>query len=114
MIASSGTIRLSRRSHRAHKSRPIAIALLYVILTIPDLSAQPHAESEPGATSVLGDPQLKSDHPWFPGELSCSTFERLYATQASLYKRATGRNANTDEDRAIASWYWRNLNYYHN
>lgn len=81
---------------------------------MPGVYAQPQPEGEAGAASVLGDPQLMSDHPWFPGELSCSTFERLFATQASLYKRETGRDANTDQDRAIASWYWRNLNYYHN
>jgi len=61
----------------------------------------------------VGDPQLKTDHPWYPGELSCSTWERLFKTQAELYKRATGREVNTDEDKALASWYWRNLNYFH-
>jgi hypothetical protein len=114
MNASSGTSRLTWHSQRAQKGWSTALALLYVSLTIPDLSAQPHSKAEAGATSVLGDPQLMSDHPWFPGELSCSTFERLFATQASLYKRTTGLNADTDQDRAIASWYWRNLNYYHN
>jgi len=63
--------------------------------------------------STVGDPQIRTDHPWFPGELSCSTFERLFETQAKLYQRETGRDVTTDEDKAIASWYWRNLNYYH-
>jgi hypothetical protein len=114
MNASLGTRRLTWHSLRAQKLWPTAIALIYAVLAISDLGAQPHAETEAGATNVLGDPQLMSDHPWFPGELSCSTFERLFATQASLYKRATGLNADTDQDRAIASWYWRNLNFYHN
>jgi hypothetical protein len=61
----------------------------------------------------VGDPQVKTDHPWYPGELSCSTFERLFKTQAEIYKRVTGRDVASDEDRAIASWYWRNLNYAH-
>ena len=61
----------------------------------------------------VGDPQVKTDHPWYPGELSCSTFDRLFKTQAELYKRVTGRNTDTDEDKALASWYWRNLNYFH-
>ena len=61
----------------------------------------------------VGDPQVKTDHPWYPGELSCSTFERLFATQAELYKRVTGREVKTDEDKALASWYWRNLHYWH-
>jgi hypothetical protein len=64
-----------------------------------------------GALAV--EPQVKTDHPWFPGELSCSTFERLFATQAALYERVTGRKADNDEDKALASWYWRNLNFYH-
>ncbi|MHC4716398.1 MAG: hypothetical protein ACYS5V_05465, partial [Planctomycetota bacterium] len=69
-----------------------------------------------GAGTVMagvGDPQVKTDHPWYPGELSCSTFERLFATQAELYRRVTGRSTDTDEDKALASWYWRNLNYFH-
>ena len=61
----------------------------------------------------VGDPQVKTDHPWYPGELSCSTFERLFATQAALYKKVTGRDVNSDEDRALASWYWRNLHFAH-
>jgi hypothetical protein len=65
------------------------------------------------ARADVGDPQVKSDHPWYPGELSCSTFERLFATQAELYKRITGRDVSTDEDKALASWYWRNLHYWH-
>ena len=65
------------------------------------------------ASAATGDPQVKTDHPWYPGELSCSTFERLFATQAELYKRVTGRAVDTDEDKALASWYWRNLHYAH-
>jgi hypothetical protein len=60
-----------------------------------------------------GDPQVKTDDPWYPGELSCSTFERLFKTQAALYERVTGRKTDTDEDKALASWYWRNLHYAH-
>ena len=67
----------------------------------------------PALLAAVGDPQIKTDHPWYPGELSCSTFDRLFATQAALYERATGRRANSDEDKALASWYWRNLNYAH-
>ena len=60
-----------------------------------------------------GDPQVKTDHPWYPGELSCSTFDRLFRTQAELYRRVTGRAVDTDEDKALASWYWRNLHFAH-
>ena len=61
----------------------------------------------------VGDPQVETDHPWFPGERSASTFERLFKTQAELYRRVTGRSVESDEDKALASWYWRNLNYAH-
>ena len=65
------------------------------------------------ARAEVGDPQLKTDHPWYPGELAISTFDRLSATQADVYKRETGRSVATDEDKALASWYWRNLHYAH-
>ena len=39
-----------------------------------------------------GDPQIKTDHPWYPGELACSTFDRLFAHQSGIYKRVTGRD----------------------
>lgn len=61
----------------------------------------------------VGDPQLMTDHPFWPGELSCSTFERLFKTQAELYTRVTGRKVDNDEDKALASWYWRNTHYFH-
>src|SRR5712672_391443 len=65
------------------------------------------------ARADVGDPQVGTDHPWYPGELSCSTFERLFATQAELYRRVTGRGVDYDEDKALASWYWRNLHFAH-
>ena len=65
------------------------------------------------AAKDVGDPQVKTDHPWYPGELSCSTFERLFATEAELYKRVTGRDVKSDEDKALAAWFWRNTHYWH-
>jgi len=65
------------------------------------------------ATAGVGDPQIKTDHPWYPGELACSTFDRLFATQAEVYKRVTGRPCVTDEDKALAAWLWRNTHYWH-
>jgi len=65
------------------------------------------------AWAGVGDPQTKTEHPWYPGELSCSTFDRLFQTQNSLYTRVTGRKAETDEDKVLAAWYWRNLNFCH-
>src|SRR5215213_7853889 len=84
---------------------------LIVVFLLPFALAS--AASPPPARGAVGDLQLKTDHPWYPGELSCSTFERLFKTQAELYRRVTGRPVDTDEDKALASWYWRNLHYAH-
>jgi len=65
------------------------------------------------ACAGVGDPQTRTGHPWYPGELSCSTFERLFRTQAELFERVTGKPVRSDEDKALASWYWRNINYFH-
>jgi hypothetical protein len=65
------------------------------------------------ARADVGDPQLKTDHPWYPGELACSTWERLFATQAKTYTRVTGRDCTSDEDKALAAWLWRNTHYWH-
>src|SRR5215207_1838415 len=65
------------------------------------------------AFAEVGDPQIRTDHPWYPGELACSTFERLFATQAAQYQRATGLSVTNDEQKALASWFWRNTHYAH-
>ena len=61
----------------------------------------------------VGDPHIRTDHPWYPGELATSTFERLFATQAEQYERATGRKVDSDEQRALAAWFFRNTHYAH-
>src|SRR4051812_2156311 len=61
----------------------------------------------------VGDPQVRTDHPWYPGELACPPFARLFATQAEQYRRVTGRVPTTDEEKALASWLWRNTHYAH-
>jgi hypothetical protein len=60
-----------------------------------------------------GDPQVKTDHPWYPGELAFSTFERLFAAEAELYTRVTGRSVQTDEDKALAAFLFRLIHYWH-
>ncbi|HKB05833.1 MAG TPA: hypothetical protein VKD90_26795 [Gemmataceae bacterium] len=65
------------------------------------------------ARAGVGDPQVGTDHPWYPGELACSTFDRLFATQAAVYQRVTSRDCTTDEDKALAAWLWRNTHYWH-
>ncbi|TWT94405.1 hypothetical protein [Stieleria varia] len=64
-------------------------------------------------TAASGDPQIRTDHPWYPGELAISTFDRLFATQAELYQRVTGLPVDSDQSKALASWYWRNTHYWH-
>jgi hypothetical protein len=71
------------------------------------------AFSAAAARAGVGDPQIRTEHPWYPGELSCSTFERLFQNQAQVYHRVTGRPVESDEDKALASWYWRNWHVYH-
>ncbi|MEX2176284.1 MAG: hypothetical protein WD872_18120 [Pirellulaceae bacterium] len=68
---------------------------------------------EANAFADVGDPQIRTDHAWYPGELACSTFERLQATQADLYERVVGRQPTTDHDKALAAWLWRNAHYAH-
>ena len=63
--------------------------------------------------AAVGDPQLRTDHPWYPGELACSTFERLTITQGEQYRWATSLEVKTDEQKALASWFWRNTHYAH-
>src|SRR5687768_2787298 len=78
------------------------LAFLAAVIALPSV-----------ASAGVGDPQIRTDHPWYPGELACSTFERLQTTQASVYQRVTGRAVQTDEDKALASWLWRNTHYAH-
>jgi hypothetical protein len=65
------------------------------------------------ARADVGDPQVRTDHPWYPGELACSTYERLFATQAELYERVVGVRPKTDEQKALAAWLWRNTHFAH-
>ncbi|HEY7153283.1 MAG TPA: hypothetical protein VH575_04915 [Gemmataceae bacterium] len=65
------------------------------------------------ARAGVGDPQVRTNHPWYPGELACSTFDRLAATQAALFARVTGSAPTTDEQKALAAWLWRCTHYFH-
>ncbi len=78
----------------------VTLVLFLVVLTVPVFAG-------------VGDPQVKTDHPWYPGELAVSTFPRLFETQAALYERVVGQPPSTDEERALASWLWRNTHYWH-
>jgi hypothetical protein len=65
------------------------------------------------AFAGVGDPQIRTDHPYYPGELACSTFPRLFAHQAEMYRRIVGVEPTTDEQKAVAAWLWRNTHYWH-
>jgi hypothetical protein len=80
--------------------RPAAVVFALAALALP-------------ARADVGDPQVRTDHPWYPGELACSTFERLFATEAEAYRRVVGVEPRTDEQKALAAWFWRNAHYYH-
>lgn len=65
------------------------------------------------ARADVGDPQVRTDHVWYPGELACSSFDRLFASQAEAYKQVVGVTPKTDEQKALAAWMWRNAHYFH-
>src|SRR4051794_10048267 len=91
---------MNTRKNTMRNLKMLALAFVIGLLAI-----SVHASS--------GDPQIMTDDPWYPGELSCSTFERLFKTEADVYQRVTGRKVESDEDKALAAWYWRNLHYAH-
>ena len=66
-----------------------------------------------GASGNVGDPQIMTDHPFYQGELAYSSFDRLFKSQADLYTRVTGRKVDNPEDKALASWFWRSIHYFH-
>src|SRR3954462_5875537 len=65
------------------------------------------------AWAGVGDPQIRTDHPFYPGELACSTFPRLFEEQQKQYQRLTGILTTNEHHRALASWVWRNTHYAH-
>lgn len=69
--------------------------------------------TKPPLLAGVGDPQIRTDHPWYPGELAISTFPRLFETQAKVYEHVVGRRPETDQDKALASWLWRNTHFAH-
>ncbi|HUW83759.1 MAG TPA: hypothetical protein VMZ31_13285 [Phycisphaerae bacterium] len=63
--------------------------------------------------AAVGDPQIMTDHPYFAGELSCSTVERTMATAFEQYRRRTGMQVESDQDKALAIWFWRCTHFWH-
>lgn len=67
----------------------------------------------PASFAGVGDPQIKTEHPYYPGELAASTFPRLFAAQAKLYEHVVGHAPRTEQEKVLASWLWRNTHYWH-
>jgi hypothetical protein len=88
-------------SVRLSRMKRAALALL-VAFAVPTV-----------ALADVGDPQIRTDHPWYPGELAISDFPRLFATQTESYQRVTGNRVDSDEQKALASWFCRNTHYWH-
>ncbi len=65
------------------------------------------------APAGVGDPQIMTDHPYFGGELSCSTMRRTIETAYRQYRHRTGLEVVSDQDKALALWYWRNTHFWH-
>ena len=61
----------------------------------------------------VGDPQIMTDHPYFAGELSCSTVQRTAETAYNQYRRRTGLEVTSGQDKALALWFWRCTHYWH-
>src|SRR3954470_2442682 len=78
---------------------------LLALVLIPILPA--------AAVADVGDPQAKTDHPWYPGELAFSTFDRLFTLEKELFQRSTGREPRTDEEKALAALLFRLTHYWH-
>jgi hypothetical protein len=87
--------------------------MIRTLLTIPMFLGSMFFGSTAALLADTGDPQIRTDHPWYPGELAISTFDRLFATQAETYQRVTGLEVESDEQKALASWLWRNTHYWH-
>ncbi|MGD0090058.1 MAG: MBG domain-containing protein [Planctomycetota bacterium] len=63
------------------------------------------------AGSAVGDPEIKTDHPYYQGELAYSNLSNLVASALAT----TGRPTTGDpvKDQIIKLWYWRIEHYYH-
>ncbi len=90
------------------KRLALATRISYLVLTWLVVAVWASA-----ARADVGDPQVSTDHLWYPGELACSTFERLQESQARVYEHVTGARPKNDQEKAIAAWLWRNTHYAH-
>jgi hypothetical protein len=92
------------RTYKALSKYTVALRVLTTLTLIFPFTLL-HAE--------IGDPQIATDHPFYPGELAISTFPRLFKSESDQYARITKKVPETDEEKALAAWYWRNTHYAH-
>lgn len=65
------------------------------------------------ALAGVGNPQVTTKHPYYPGDAAVRSFLALRSAQSNLYTHVTGQEVKTDQDKAIAAWLWRNTHYWH-
>ncbi len=82
--------------------RSIALAILVCALVLSG-----------SALAGVGNPQVTTEHPFYPGAGACNSFWSLQSAQAKLYQHVTGKKVTTDQDKALAAWLWRNTHYWH-
>jgi hypothetical protein len=62
-------------------------------------------------SAQVGDPELKTDHPYYPGELGLSTPARAVSTALSRSRGTLGNS--TNRDKMIRLFLWRGEHYGH-
>ena len=73
-VSTPSTTRSDKPSGKGGAMKRLQLISFTVLgLLVPTLSVAVAAEGN------VGDPQLMTDHPFWRGELSCSTFQRLFA-----------------------------------
>ncbi len=63
------------------------------------------------AANAVGDPEIKTDHTYYQGELAYSTITRLIASALATPGRPT--TGETNKDQVLKLWFWRLEHYYH-
>ena len=59
------------------------------------------------------DPQIKTDHPVYGGELTCSTLDRAVAEAYRVFAERYGHQPETDSEKLVALWIWQCEHHMH-
>ena len=62
---------------------------------------------------MVGNPQIRTDHPSLSGELDCSTYERIEASAYALFRARYAREPESETDKVIAHFIWRTERHQH-